>query len=122
MNDTSENNSKLSNDHETLYLVPLSIPKEENEQINDKKPMIYTCTICNTPFNKMPSLIRHSKIHDTTRKQYACHVCNKTYSRKDTLRRHLLSHTLDKKYKCHNCNFKTSRSDTLKKHQRIFEH
>ena len=63
---------------------------------------LFNCRICHKSYSKKCSLIRHMKIHDSS-KALKCDVCLKLFSTKEKLKKLYRTHTGEKPFACQIC-------------------
>ncbi|XP_078512697.1 uncharacterized protein LOC144772331 [Lissotriton helveticus] len=78
----------------------------------------FTCTTCETTFNKKALFVEHQKIHSQLR-SFPCNKCDKSFFEMPILLRHQKLHTGAKPFHCNVCEKSFTRKQELLTHQRL---
>lgn len=76
---------------------------------------LWQCPVCQKPFMRKSSLVRHEKTH-TGERPYGCPHCEKRFIQKSDLNRHIGLHTGQKPFKCSQCDKSYTQSNSLLEH------
>ena len=87
-------------------------------------PVKYSCKLCMKEFNRLDTLRRHEKIHQTSNPKHVCHLCPKKFTRKHFLTVHIkIIHNPERNaYSCITCGRKFKRKQSLVRHMKMFSH
>ncbi|MCK5894057.1 MAG: C2H2-type zinc finger protein [Endozoicomonadaceae bacterium] len=102
-----------------LISIPSNPEVPSGSQFQTTDP--FHCNICNTPFKKLHSLMRHNRfIHNEKRiASFQCDFCNKSFLSDIFLQRHLRGHTGEKPFQCDICDKRFSQSSNFLVHMRL---
>ncbi|KAJ0176100.1 hypothetical protein K1T71_008274 [Dendrolimus kikuchii] len=97
----------------------ISVRKTSIAQKDDKDKKQHECVICKKTFQKWTNLVRHQKIHNTSR-QFECRECGKRFSHYYRLEWHKeIVHSGKKPYVCATCTKGFSTRSNLTRHEKI---
>mmetsp|Transcript_26129 Transcript_26129/g.29927 ORF Transcript_26129/g.29927 Transcript_26129/m.29927 type:complete len:226 (-) Transcript_26129:436-1113(-) len=88
---------------------------------DDKYPILYQCTLCDSTLTREYSLRMHVLSHFNIRR-YECDICQRRYSSLQYLREHKYSHKGEIPFFCSVCGKKFRHSTKLSYHRRISGH
>lgn len=109
-------------------------PEIEIDETTPKKrirPKAHICPVCFKAFEKPSKLLRHSVVHDESRKPFACEVpnCHQRFATEGSLIRHGIMHSdlveqaaptkIDKKHICVACKKEFPNQESLASHFKI---
>lgn len=81
-----------------------------------KEHKSYTCTLCNTSFNKYQPYYNHKFKHYPNKKKFQCKYCHKRFINATLLDVHMVVHTGKKNFQCDICKKKFSQRPHLQSH------
>lgn len=125
--DDDDINDKL---YEQVIIEP-EVEIDETTLKKPKRPKAHVCPICLKAFEKPSKLLRHSVVHDESRKPFACVVpnCHQRFATEGSLIRHGIMHSdlveqaehtiLEKKHICVVCKKEFPNQESLASHFKI---